>query len=249
MLVLPRIDEEKYTSECKDVGSILPYHLDAAYTSKLSFDRDSFGVAYLQDELTDGKLEDWFHAGQNHSMIQQRHRFYETGQLAYPAIYARLKSRIDQIIYTLKIKQSYILERQPVLDDSIDIEYPASPGSNQSNIRVTEERLLKLLQEEEDEDGLLKPTPYAFDKTWNLLKGASKSMKEKFPKAWVTTDGKGGIRLTWSNPDAKTEIRLICGATLENQTYIYHEQGNEYDVVEYVSASSLSYWLTWFNQA
>jgi|GEM_PF-3234720 hypothetical protein len=36
---------------------------------------NKFGVAYWRDELTAGTIGVWFHTGQNHPMIQQRHKF------------------------------------------------------------------------------------------------------------------------------------------------------------------------------
>lgn len=147
-----------------------------------------------------------------------------------------------------KNKQNRIIFKKPsILDASIIKDFVFSVD-NQSNIQITQNRLLELLREEDEDEDLLKPTNYAFDKAWNLVENASKVLKKKFPKAWVSTDGEGGIRLTWSKLQSEAEVRLICGATPEKRTYIYNEQGAKYGVIEQVSASSLSQWLTWLNQ-
>lgn len=148
------------------------------------------------------------------------------------------------------IKQNSItLQSQNALDLTTKLEDPIYKVTNESNFQITKNRLLELLQEEdEDDDGFLKPTPCAFDRAWNLLESVSEIMKEQFPKAWVSTDDRGGIRVTWSKLEVDAEVRLVCGATPESQTYIYHEQGSEYDIVRQVSVSSLAYWLKWLNQ-
>jgi hypothetical protein len=165
----------------------------------------------------------------------------------------KLKLLRNYVVSTLqKIEQSRITFQFPrVLNASTKLESPIFKESNQSNFKITQNRLLELLkEEEEDEDGydLPKPTPYAFYETWNLLEKVSAIMKDQFPKARASTDGEGGIRLAWSNLQTKAKVRLIYGATPKDQKYIYHEQANEHSVIEQVSVSSLLNWLKWLNQ-
>lgn len=77
---------------------------------------------------------------------------------------------------------------------------------------------------------------------------ASGFMKDSFPKAWVSTNDEGGIRLTWSQLEAETEVRLVCGAQADKSTYLYHEKGQKYGVVNDVSGLSLAGWLQWLNK-
>ena len=79
------------------------------------------------------------------------------------------------------------------------------------------------------------------------------------PKASASTDEFGSIRLTWSklSPEcvdalyatSRREVRLVCPASSEQQTYLYHEVGDNYAVERDVTASVLVQWLEWLNQA
>jgi hypothetical protein len=116
-------------------------------------------------------------------------------------------------------------------------------------LQITQDRLIELLQEEEeDEYGILKPTPYAFDKAWNLTLAASQFMGISFKRASVSTDAEGGIRLTWTKQLPEAEVRLICPAEPNKQLYLYHEKDSQYDVVKDVSGFTLASWLQWLNQ-
>jgi hypothetical protein len=127
--------------------------------------------------------------------------------------------------------------------------FTAVKSTNKSNLQITKTLMLELLQEEEEDDyGILRPTSYAFNNTWNLLENVSKILETEFPKAWASTDENGGIRLTWSNVESNAGISLMCGASPEDQTYIYHEHGDIYGVVKEVSVFSLAYWIKWLNQ-
>lgn len=118
-----------------------------------------------------------------------------------------------------------------------------------SELKITQARLIELLQEEdEDEYGILKPTPYAFDKAWHLVLAASQLMRNSFKRASVSTDAEGGIRLTWTKQQSEAEVRLICPGEPNKQIYLYHEKGSEYDVVKDVSGFTLASWLHWLNQ-
>lgn len=118
-----------------------------------------------------------------------------------------------------------------------------------SAVQITQDRLVALLQEEdEDEYGILKPTPYAFDKAWNLVLAASRLMGNSFNSASVSTDDEGGIRLTWTRLESEAEVRLICPSQFNKQTYLYYEKGKEYGVVNDVSALNLASWLQWMNK-
>jgi len=113
-------------------------------------------------------------------------------------------------------------------------------------LQITQKRLIELLKEEyDDEYGILKPTPYAFNKAWNLIMAASLLMKNSFPKASVSTDSEGGIRLRWQKLIPEREVRLYCPSEPGKKIYIYHEAGDEYDAVYDISGETLAHWLNW----
>lgn len=128
------------------------------------------------------------------------------------------------------------------------IAQPTKPSS--SPITVTLKRLVALLEEEEtDEYGILQPTQAAFRLAMRLVVEAYEAMGDRFPKASVSTDEYGSIRLTWTKLDPDCEVRLVCPAQTDQQAYLYHERGNDYAVERDVTLSTLMQWLEWLNQA
>lgn len=127
-------------------------------------------------------------------------------------------------------------------EDNTTIEKPG--------IEILRERLIELLQEEdEDEYGILKPTSHAFDTAWKLVSDASNFLRKNFPKASASTDEKGGIRLTWTRLEPEIEVRLICPSDPSRKTYLYHENSEAHGIIENVTALTLADWLQWFKDA
>ncbi|NJK74575.1 MAG: hypothetical protein HC849_10935 [Oscillatoriales cyanobacterium RU_3_3] len=126
----------------------------------------------------------------------------------------------------------------------------SSNNSGLSNFRITVERLLELLDlEEEDEYGVLKPTEYAFRTAMKLVVEAYDVLRDNFPKASAATDELGSIRLAWQNTNADCRVRLFCPSNTDDRTYIYHQKHEEYKSEDITSASTLIHWLEWYNKA
>ena len=125
----------------------------------------------------------------------------------------------------------------------------SSSNSGLSNFRITVERLIELLDlEEEDEYGILRPTEYAFRTAMKLVVEAYDSMGNSFPKCSTGTDDQGSIRLAWTSLELDRTIRLFCPFSAEQPVDIYHHAKNEKAVEDIVSSSTLVYWLQWFNK-
>jgi len=123
-------------------------------------------------------------------------------------------------------------------------------NSGLSNFRITVERLIELLDlEEEDEYGILRPTEYAFRTAMKLVVEAYDSMGNSFPKCSIGTDDRGSIRLAWQNKKANCRVRLFCPSNAEGKAYIYHQKNQEYKSEDIISVSTLVHWLEWFNKA
>ncbi len=124
----------------------------------------------------------------------------------------------------------------------------ARPSS--SPIAVTLKRLVDLLEEDEtDEYGILQPSQAAFKLAMRFVVEAYDAMGDRFPKASVSTDEQGSIRLTWSKLEPECEVRLICPAQADQSAYLYHELGNKYAVERSVTIPILLQWLEWLNHA
>jgi hypothetical protein len=118
------------------------------------------------------------------------------------------------------------------------------------NYRITAQRILELLDlEEEDEYGILMPTAYGIKTAMKLVIYAYDIMGDSFPKASACPDEKGGIMLDWSKDNPHCAIHLFCPRSPEIQAYISHQKGDEYAGDYEVSSPRLSYWLHWFNNA
>ncbi|HEY9833199.1 MAG TPA: hypothetical protein V6D26_21785 [Stenomitos sp.] len=142
------------------------------------------------------------------------------------------------------IKESLKIRKIQIVD-SIKIE--CKFDSEDKELNITFIRLQSLLEGEEDEDdyGAAKPSVYAYGTALALVSEAARLMSNRFARASASTDEKGGIRLTWTRPEA--EVRLVCAHQSDKPTYIYHETGDEYGVERDVSASTLARWLDWLN--
>jgi hypothetical protein len=124
----------------------------------------------------------------------------------------------------------------------------AKPSS--SDLAVTLKRLIALLEEDEADDyGILQPSQPAFKLAMQFVVEAYELLGESFPRASVSTDEKGGIRLTWSKLEPECEVRLTCPADNDQKVYLYHELGDTYAVEKSVTPSVLVQWLRWLNQA
>ncbi|QYU66736.1 hypothetical protein J4558_17415 [Leptolyngbya sp. 15MV] len=78
---------------------------------------------------------------------------------------------------------------------------------------MTLKQLIALLEEDEADDyGILQPSQLAFKLAMQFIVEAYESLGESFPRDSVSTDEKGGIRLTWSKLEPECEVRLICPA-------------------------------------
>ena len=105
----------------------------------------------------------------------------------------------------------------------------SSSNSGLLNFRITVERLIELLDlEEEDEYGILRPTEYAFRTAMKFVVEAYDSMGNSFPKCSTGTDDRGSIRLAWQNINGDRRVRLFCPHSSDEKAYISHQNSEEY---------------------
>jgi len=115
-------------------------------------------------------------------------------------------------------------------------------GSSEG-FRVIHTRLLGLLQEDEDEDEQTSPSSYALNTTLALLLGALPQMKD-LPRANVTADETGGVRVQWISPER--QVRLVVPVEKGGRQYLYFETEKDYDLEDNPNSTRLAERLMWF---
>lgn len=99
-------------------------------------------------------------------------------------------------------------------------------------------RALKAQEEADDA-----PTEFATTLAGDVLAGAAENLALNFPGAYVTVGPAGSLRISWS--DRGKQVRLICGGSAQNKTYIYLEHGRRHGVAEKVTGDGLASSLRW----
>jgi len=125
----------------------------------------------------------------------------------------------------------------PSVSEALRAALEASDG-----FRAIHERLLYLLQKEEDEDEQDFPTAYAYDTALTLLLDTQLQMSD-LPRPSITADETGGIRLQWIGPER--QVRLIVPADSSGREYVYFEDGESYDLADNPTPSALAQRLLW----
>lgn len=125
------------------------------------------------------------------------------------------------------------------------------PGARDRIARAKIRHLSAILKElnslrsgpEQDDYGILRPSPHAYDEASGLLVdaaiAASHELRE-IPLGKVSTDGEGGVRIEWVRPDRS--VHLVVPSTPDSIPYIYHECGDVFDT-ENASADRLAHRL------
>jgi hypothetical protein len=99
-------------------------------------------------------------------------------------------------------------------------------------------------QEEDDEYGPAHPTDFAY-RSANYLVRRAASLLTFFPAGSACTDGVAGIRLTWR--DQTREIRLVLSPTPHGRSYLYRQQGEQYEITEDITEDRLAALLRWLD--
>jgi hypothetical protein len=106
------------------------------------------------------------------------------------------------------------------------------------------ERLVALLEEdEEDEEGRLRPTDFAFGRAWHLIIEVSRHLPVPLPAGQPAADGEGGIGIRWTQ--GSRQLRLQIPARSGGPEYIYHKDDQQHGAEAEVSPVSLAGWLRW----
>ena len=102
---------------------------------------------------------------------------------------------------------------------------------------------IEALRHESDEDD--RPTDYSYRMSLDLLKEVATDLKTEFSRAIAAVGPGRGLRVTWSL--GTRQVRLICGGSPSNKTYIYIESNSEHNVDYQVTGSRLATYLRWLS--
>lgn len=109
--------------------------------------------------------------------------------------------------------------------------------------RMIHSRLLHLLDRDDEEEDQVMPTSHACNTALSLLLDTQTHLND-LPRANVTIDETGGIRVQWISPER--QVRLAIPAHNEGRQYVYFETASDYDLEDNPSPAALAQHLRWF---
>jgi len=123
--------------------------------------------------------------------------------------------------------------------------YQASSAASSRTITsgeyvVTLTRIAELDSETDEDD---RPSEYARDNALRVLAETARDLALTFPRASASVGPNRGLRLTWSRGPG--EVRLVCGGSADNKSYIYAEYGKDNTVDYTVNGRHVAEHLRW----
>jgi hypothetical protein len=110
-------------------------------------------------------------------------------------------------------------------------------------LKSIERQFLEAVQDARDYDEA-SPTARTRCVAFRLLWKASRSLLIPLPdNGNLYGDGSGGIRIEWRN--GERQLRLVIHGSDPRYDYLYHQDGDEYDVETDLSPVNISGWLRW----
>jgi len=130
-------------------------------------------------------------------------------------------------------------------EDAVSYSLVSALNYADSDCRTLFRRLVDLVREPEfDEEGYrLQPTDYSFQSALNILSVIALLRDGKVPKAAVSTDTMGGIRVQWRK--GSRQLRLIFPAEKTGYSYLYQQEGELYHLNWSPSPVELMKLLNW----
>jgi len=108
---------------------------------------------------------------------------------------------------------------------------------------VTLERIRELDDELEYPDEVTRPTEFALRQAIQLIEEAALSVGWSFPRGSASVSHDGGLRVTWAC--LGRQVRLIIGAQLTDERYIYYEAEDGYGLARVTGPPALAAYLMW----
>ncbi len=92
-----------------------------------------------------------------------------------------------------------------------------------------------------DNEGVLKPTQHAIDRVASLLIAACSAFPKKFPKADVSPDLEGGLRIEWRSP--RGVARIVIPPRGDEKEYLYSRMDGASKTDFNLSGTLIASWL------
>lgn len=105
---------------------------------------------------------------------------------------------------------------------------------------ITLGRIEELRSEADEED---RPSDHAHGYALKVLAEAARELRLDFPRASVSVGPNRGLRITWCR--GQGEVRLVCGGSAANKSYIYSESGSQHSVEYAVDGKRVAQHLRW----
>jgi hypothetical protein len=161
---------------------------------------------------------------------------------------------LDLIKTTIEFVEPYVSSGTQALRPGIpprpitaDIIATGAQEPSAATISITSEHYSQLLDSirslASDEEETDRPTDFALALADALLTSAAEKLALDFPAAYVTVGPAGSLRISWV--DRERHVRLICGGSTENRSYIYIEHGERHGIAEKVTGDVLAASLLW----
>jgi hypothetical protein len=100
--------------------------------------------------------------------------------------------------------------------------------------------IAELKSEVDEED---RPSDHALRSALKVLAETACELSLDFPRASVSVGPNRGLRITWSRGHG--EVRLVCGGSAANKSYIYSESGSQHGVEYDVDGKRVAQHLRW----
>lgn len=113
----------------------------------------------------------------------------------------------------------------------------------ETNISAMLTSIREIMSEELEECDIRRPTPHSLLRVLSILLPANQMMLGELPRGAVASDTEGGIRIEWRS--GEKEVRLVVSDAERQESYIYYEEGDEYDIETNPESGTLANWLRW----
>ena len=89
------------------------------------------------------------------------------------------------------------------------------------------------------------PADHVVERILELTPFAKQLLAQDWSQPWVTTDGSGGLRLSWRH--GTRELRAVLLADRQRERYLYWQDGSEYGAIPNFGSATLFSRLRWLN--